>query len=113
MEIDPMDERELYNKYNRNNSNNMVSTTVSSIVVQGGPLQLVIALLRVSFSASTTCCINSHKSKMSSTENYRYIYTLLSRLRHSFNSFLNTMKMDLVNEMKYDDYTFMLRNVDL
>jgi hypothetical protein len=49
MEIDPMDERELYNKYNtNNNSNNMVSTTISSIVVQGGPLQLVIALLRVS-----------------------------------------------------------------
>lgn len=45
MEIDPMDERELYNKYNR--SDNTMSTTISTIVVQGGPLQLVIALLRV------------------------------------------------------------------
>lgn len=40
-----MDERELYNKYSRNDT---VSTTISTIVVQGGPLQLVIALLRVS-----------------------------------------------------------------
>lgn len=44
MEIDPMDERELYNKHK---SDNIVSTTISTIVVQGGPLQLVIALLRV------------------------------------------------------------------
>lgn len=49
MEIDPMDDRELYNKYDRNATTNsqLVSTTISSIVVQGGPLQLVIALLRV------------------------------------------------------------------
>lgn len=40
-----MDERELYNKYHK--SDNLVSTTISTIVVQGGPLQLVIALLRV------------------------------------------------------------------
>lgn len=40
-----MDERELYNKYHK--SDNTVSTTISTIVVQGGPLQLVIALLRV------------------------------------------------------------------
>lgn len=46
MEYDPMDERDLYNKYH--NSDNTVSTTISTIVVQGGPLQLVIALLRVS-----------------------------------------------------------------
>lgn len=45
MEFDPMDERELYNKYHH--SDNVVSTTISTIVVQGGPLQLVIALLRV------------------------------------------------------------------
>lgn len=45
MEIDPFDERELYNKYNQ--PDNTVSTTISTIVVQGGPLQLVIALLRV------------------------------------------------------------------
>lgn len=45
MELDPMDERELYNKYHQ--SDNVVSTTISTIVVQGGPLQLVIALLRV------------------------------------------------------------------
>ena len=43
-----MDERELYNKYHR--SDNIVSTTISTIVVQGGPLQLVIALLRVRIS---------------------------------------------------------------
>lgn len=49
MEIDPMDDRELYNKYDRNatTNNQPVSTTISSIIVQGGPLQLVIALLRV------------------------------------------------------------------
>lgn len=41
-----MDERELYNKYN-NRGDNLVSTTISTIVVQGGPLQLTIALLRV------------------------------------------------------------------
>lgn len=40
-----MDERDLYNKYHQ--SDNAVSTTISTIVVQGGPLQLVIALLRV------------------------------------------------------------------
>lgn len=45
MELDPMDERELYNKHHNNDS--VVSTTISTIVVQGGPLQLVIALLRV------------------------------------------------------------------
>lgn len=45
MEIDPFDERELYNKYNQ--PDNTVSTTISTIVVQGGHLQLVIALLRV------------------------------------------------------------------
>lgn len=45
MELDPMDERELYNKHHKNDS--VVSTTISTIVVQGGPLQLVIALLRV------------------------------------------------------------------
>lgn len=46
MEIDPFDDRELYNKYNK--PGDAVSTTISTIVVQGGPLQLVIALLRVS-----------------------------------------------------------------
>lgn len=46
MELDPFDERELYNKYNQT-TDNTVSTTISTIVVQGGPLQLVIALLRV------------------------------------------------------------------
>lgn len=46
MELDPFDERELYNKYSKADST--VSTTISTIIVQGGPLQLVIALLRVS-----------------------------------------------------------------
>lgn len=45
MEIDPFDERELYNRHQ--NRNEVVSTTLSTIVVHGGPLQLVIALLRV------------------------------------------------------------------
>lgn len=48
MEIDPFDERELYNRQQHsNNKNEVVSTTISTIVVHGGPLQLVIALLRV------------------------------------------------------------------
>jgi hypothetical protein len=47
MEIDPFDERELYNRQQQQQQNNVVSTTISTIVVQGGPLQLVIALLRV------------------------------------------------------------------
>lgn len=45
MEYDPFDQRELYNKYHGDNG--VASTTISTIVVQGGPLQLVIALLRV------------------------------------------------------------------
>lgn len=50
MEIDPFDERDLYNKprsSSSSNRNDLVSTTISTIVVHGGPLQLVIALLRV------------------------------------------------------------------
>lgn len=48
MEIDPFDERELYSRQQQsNNRNEVVSTTISTIVVHGGPLQLVIALLRV------------------------------------------------------------------
>lgn len=49
MEIDPFDERDLYNKPRSSsaNRNELVSTTISTIVVHGGPLQLVIALLRV------------------------------------------------------------------
>ena len=49
MEIDPFDERDLYNKprSSSRNRNELVSTTISTIVVHGGPLQLVIALLRV------------------------------------------------------------------
>lgn len=43
--IDPFDERELYSR--QHNRNEVVSTTISTIVVHGGPLQLVIALLRV------------------------------------------------------------------
>ena len=46
MEIDPFDERELYGRQQQSR-NEAVSTTISTIVVQGGPLQLVIALLRV------------------------------------------------------------------
>lgn len=46
MEIDPFDERELYNRQQHDRSD-VVSTTISTIVVHGGPLQLVIALLRV------------------------------------------------------------------
>lgn len=46
MEIDPFDERELYNRQ-QHNGNDVVSTTISTVVVHGGPLQLVIALLRV------------------------------------------------------------------
>lgn len=46
MEIDPFDERELYGRQQQSR-NEVVSTTISTIVVQGGPLQLVIALLRV------------------------------------------------------------------
>lgn len=45
MEIDPFDERELYSR--QQHRNDVVSTTISTIVVNGGPLQLVIALLRV------------------------------------------------------------------
>lgn len=45
MEIDPFDERKLYN--GRTNGNEAVSTTISTIIVHGGPLELVIALLRV------------------------------------------------------------------
>lgn len=52
MELDPFDERDLYNKYGREDNNATVSTTISTIVVQGGPLQLVIALLRVRKNAS-------------------------------------------------------------
>jgi hypothetical protein len=53
MEIDPFDERELYsqrvvNGGNASRSSNVISTTISTIVVHGGPLKLVIALLRVS-----------------------------------------------------------------
>lgn len=40
--MDSMDDRDLYNK-----TNDLMSTTISTIVVQGGPLQLVIALLQV------------------------------------------------------------------
>lgn len=47
MEIDPFDERELYGRQQQQSRNETVSTTISTIVVQGGPLQLVIALLRV------------------------------------------------------------------
>lgn len=46
MEIDPFDERELYNRQ-QHSRNDVVSTTISTIVIHGGPLQLVIALLRV------------------------------------------------------------------
>lgn len=46
MEIDPFDERELYGRQQQSR-NEVASTTISTIVVQGGPLQLVIALLRV------------------------------------------------------------------
>lgn len=45
MELDTIDEMEVYNSPGR--SENVSSTTISTIVVQGGPLQLVIALLRV------------------------------------------------------------------
>ena len=45
MEIDPFDERDLYNR--PRSRNDVVSRTISTIVVHGGPLQLVIALLRV------------------------------------------------------------------
>jgi hypothetical protein len=47
MEIDPFDERELYNRPSSSAQNDLVATTISTIVVHGGPLQLVIALLRV------------------------------------------------------------------
>lgn len=73
MELDPMDERELYNKHNR--SDNTVSTTISTIVVQGGPLQLVIALLRVRIcrDISTKSCSGCVSVSMSVSllNNYR------------------------------------------
>lgn len=46
--MDERDERDYYNNHQK--KDNLFSTTISTIVVQGGPLQLVIALLRVRIS---------------------------------------------------------------
>lgn len=46
--MDSMDDRDLYNK-----TKDLMSTTISTIVVQGGPLQLVIALLQVRIISSS------------------------------------------------------------
>jgi hypothetical protein len=54
MDIDPFDERDLYNPQRK--SNNVVSTTISTIVVHGGPLQLTIALLKVRDSLTYYIC---------------------------------------------------------